>query len=235
MSLLGTGVVAIWHDIEPEGREEFYAWHGREHMPERVNIPGFSRGRRYVAINADLEFFNLYEARAPEVLTGSDYLDRLNDPTPWTLSSVKHFRDVARSICRVAATVGESQGGLVATWRYDVPDENSAEHIEAVTQDILPKILKQRGIAAAHLLIANVEASDFDTEERKARTERNQIPRWIVIVEGWGDEAAFVEQCGTILTDETLASTGASGSAEVGIYRLQVTATPIPDDAAPVS
>ncbi len=37
------GAVAIWHDIVPEGLQEFYAWHGEEHMPERVSIPGFRR------------------------------------------------------------------------------------------------------------------------------------------------------------------------------------------------
>ena len=61
MSLAGTGAVAIWHDIAPEGRSEFYAWHGREHMPERTGIAGFLRGRRYVAIAGQPEFFNLYE------------------------------------------------------------------------------------------------------------------------------------------------------------------------------
>jgi len=50
MSLAGKGAVAIWHDIVPEGRDEFYAWHGREHMPERAGIPGFLRGRRYIAL-----------------------------------------------------------------------------------------------------------------------------------------------------------------------------------------
>ena len=55
MSLAGEGAVAIWHDIAPEGREDFYAWHGEEHMPERVGIPGFLRGRRYVAIEAGLK------------------------------------------------------------------------------------------------------------------------------------------------------------------------------------
>jgi hypothetical protein len=50
MSLAGEGAVVIWHDIAPEGRAQFYAWHGREHMPERLGIPGFLRGRRYVAL-----------------------------------------------------------------------------------------------------------------------------------------------------------------------------------------
>jgi hypothetical protein len=112
MSLAGEGAVAIWHDIAPEGREEFYAWHGEEHMPERVGIPGFLRGRRYVAIRAELEFFNLYEASSPQVVIGVDYRARLENPTPWTVATVKHFRSVARSVCRVAATYGRGQGGL---------------------------------------------------------------------------------------------------------------------------
>ena len=65
MGLAGSGAVAIWHDIAPEGRAEFYALHGREHMPERVGIPGFLRGRRYIAAHGIPEFFNLYETASP--------------------------------------------------------------------------------------------------------------------------------------------------------------------------
>lgn len=65
MSLAGTGAVAIWHDIAPEGRSELYAWHGKEHMPERTGIPGFLCGRRYVAIDGQPEFFNLHETDSP--------------------------------------------------------------------------------------------------------------------------------------------------------------------------
>ena len=59
MSLSGLGAVAIWHDLVPEARDEFYDWHNREHMPERVGIPGFRRGRRYIAAAGGPEFFNL--------------------------------------------------------------------------------------------------------------------------------------------------------------------------------
>ena len=55
MSLLGQAVVAIWNDVAPEGREQFYEWHNHEHMPERVGIPGFLRGRRYHAADAFAE------------------------------------------------------------------------------------------------------------------------------------------------------------------------------------
>ena len=50
MSLAGMGIVAIWHDLLPEAKADFYEWHTREHMPGRGGIPGFRRGRRYIAL-----------------------------------------------------------------------------------------------------------------------------------------------------------------------------------------
>jgi len=99
MSLAGQGVVAIWNGITPEGRTEFFEWHNREHMPERVGIPGFRRGRRYIAKYGTPEFFTLYEAESPEVLVGQDYLNRLNNPTPWTQRvPPMFFRDTSRGV-----------------------------------------------------------------------------------------------------------------------------------------
>ena len=221
MALAGEGAVAIWHDIAPEGRDQFYAWHGEEHMPERVGIPGFLRGRRYVAIRASLEFFNLYEAQSPQVLTGTDYLSRLNTPSPWTVSSVKYFSGVARSICRVAATFGRGQGGLAATWRYDVADADAARHMSVMCETVLPALARKPGVAGVHLLVADVAASAVKTEEQRVRTEANRIPSWIVVLEGWGDEEPFAKLCGEALSDKVLAGQGASGPADFGLYRLQ--------------
>ncbi|NQW11682.1 MAG: hypothetical protein HQ481_17600 [Alphaproteobacteria bacterium] len=225
MSLAGQGAVAIWHDLDREARDEFYAWHGEEHMPERVGIPGFLRGRRYVAIRADLEFFNLYEALSPEVVKGADYQNRLNNPTPWTRSTVTHFRNVARSLCRVAATFGRGQGGLAATWRYDVAEDEQERHRRAMAERILPAIAGRRGVAGVHLLIADPEASAVDTEERKVRAEKNKVPRWIVIVEGWGDAADFEALCQSVLPDATLLASGAATPIAVDVYRLQTVRT----------
>ena len=49
MPLKGSAFLALWNDIEPQRRTEYDAWHTFEHVPERVGIPGFIRGRRYVA------------------------------------------------------------------------------------------------------------------------------------------------------------------------------------------
>ncbi|MEZ5864720.1 MAG: hypothetical protein R3D25_11920 [Geminicoccaceae bacterium] len=188
MSVYGTGAVAIWHDIAAEGRNEFYAWHGQEHMPERVGIKGFIRGRRWIAIEADREYFNLYETRDPEVVRGPDYKARLDAPTPWTLSTVKHFRAVARSLCRVEAHEGTVDGALVATLRLDLPDESAGGAWAAR----LPELMALPGIAAACLLVADREASGYVNAEQRERGGANEIPTHALIVEGWGDEAPFM-------------------------------------------
>ncbi|HKE39713.1 MAG TPA: hypothetical protein VKG21_07740 [Casimicrobiaceae bacterium] len=219
MSLAGKGAVAIWHDIAPEGRDEFYKWHGLEHMPERAGIPGFLRGRRYVAIDGEPEYFNLYETDSLFAVTGPDYLARLNNPTPWTVATVRHFRGVARSLCHVAASFGEGQGGLMATFRYGVADALAESHRRKMAQQVLPALVETPGIAGSHLLIADEAASAVETAEKKVRSEKNLIPRWIVLAESWGDVDVFVAACCAMLKDGTFADIESPPA--LGVYRLQ--------------
>jgi len=220
MSLAGRGAVAIWHDIAQEGRDAFYAWHGTEHMPERASIPGFLRGRRYAAITGAPEFFNLYETTTTAVLSGRDYLDRLDHPTPWTVATVKHFRGVARSLCEVAHTSGAGEGGLIATFRHDVDDARADEH-RAIMAGALDALGAAPGIAGAHLLVADEAASSIETAERKARGSATAIPRWIVLVEGWADAPAFEAQVRAFARGPAFGN--ASAPPDLAVYRLQNT------------
>lgn len=184
MSLAGLGVVAIWHDLLPEAKVEFYEWHNREHMPERAGVPGFRRGRRYIALSGSPEFFNLYEADSPEVLSGQDYLNRLNAPTEWTRLVVPSFRNVSRSICRVLYTAGVGQGGIILTERFDIAAENRVRTIEILRQKILPKLVDRNGIVGVHLCLADESISKVETAEKKARADTTAVPTWIIMIEG---------------------------------------------------
>jgi hypothetical protein len=42
MALLDRGTLVIWHDAGDE--TDYNAWHSKEHMLERVAVPGFRRG-----------------------------------------------------------------------------------------------------------------------------------------------------------------------------------------------
>ena len=84
MALQGKGLLAIWNNIADGGDTEFLNWHIREHIPERVSISGFLRGRRYIAHEGHPKYFNFYETETPQILLSPAYRARLNAPTPWT-------------------------------------------------------------------------------------------------------------------------------------------------------
>jgi catechol 2,3-dioxygenase-like lactoylglutathione lyase family enzyme len=227
MSLAGTGVVAIWHDLLPEAKDDFYEWHNREHMPERVGIPGFRRGRRYIAVEGAPEFFNLYEADSPEVLGGRDYLDRLNAPTEWTKRVVPSFRNVARSICRVAFTGGVGSGGTMLTMRFDIDAEHRAAMVEALTARVLPTLVPRKGIAGVHLCLADEAVSKIETAEKKARADTTVVPTWIVLIEGIG--AAEVRAAAEVLVSD-LGELGARAP-DIAVYQLEFTRLKTPSSA----
>lgn len=223
-----SGAVAIWHDIAPEGLEEFYAWHGEEHMPERVSIPGFLNGRRFIGRKADLAFFNLYETDSPEVVRGAAYKARLDSPTPRTLSAVRHFRHVARSLCRVdalhqGAERGIGQAGLVATLRYDVPEAGEAADLARFREAVLPALAASPGLAAIRLLVADRSASGYVNAEQRARGAANAVPPVVLVIEGWAGEAEFMALLQQQLSSAALARHGLAGPSSLGFYLHQLT------------
>jgi hypothetical protein len=228
--LAGQAFVAIWHDVAPEGQAEYYEWHNREHMPERLGIPGFRRGRRYLAERGAPEYFNLYEVDAPEVLTGPDYLERLNNPTPWTRRTVGHVRNVSRSLCRVEASLGRAQGGIIGTWCLEACAGQEARLRRYLVEEALPAIFDAPGVLGAHFGMADRSGSNLMTEERKMRGTATAVPGWVVLVEGISPAA--VAGAGELaLAPEALASHGAIPQVTYAVYRLETSRTRTPSAA----
>jgi hypothetical protein len=212
--LAGEAVVAIWNGIAPEARDQFYDWHINEHMPERVGIPGFRRGRRYIATDSTThpEFFTLYELDTMEVAKGSDYANRLNDPTPGTVASTSQFRDTSRALSRVLLSEGPGAGGAILTIRLDFPD--------SALSDVRAAVSACRGlprITGAHLCQGDAAASAVRTTETKGRTDIQQPPSRFIMVEAT-DTAALAG----ILPASSLP---AASAIVRGIYRLEYTRT----------
>src|SRR5258708_31159805 len=113
MALIGHGVLAIWNGIAPAAEQDFVAWHVREHIPERVGLPGFLRGRRYVAVDGHPKYFNFYETETAAALSSPAYRARLNAPTEWTRRVVANFTDTSRTVCDVAFSVGVGEGSFI--------------------------------------------------------------------------------------------------------------------------
>jgi len=183
MALAGTGAVAIWNDVREGMQRDTLEWHDREHIPERVGIPGFLRGRRFTRIEGSHAYFILYETADAAAAQSPAYFERLNNPSAWTVKANKAFLDTLRGICVVAASVGHGEGGCCLTLRLDPPEDEAAA-LDATLTALLPALLAEPGIVAAHLMVAQREVSLRETTERIGRTPL-RAPNRIVMLEGY--------------------------------------------------
>lgn len=219
MALLGTGVLAIWNGIAPEAEADFVAWHVREHIPERVGLPGFQRGRRYAAVDGTPAYFNFYEVASPDVLTSPAYLARLNDPTPWTRQVVAQFTHTSRTICDVVSSAGHGEGGVVEAIRIGVAVGPDA-FIDAMQRSVLGPLMDAPGIVGVHLLRGRAADSAGVTAEKALRSQPDEVADWIVLIEAVGPEAILSVRQGagaTVLIERA----GAAPGCLRGLYRLE--------------
>jgi hypothetical protein len=84
MPLLGSAAMLLLFDVVQDAIPEHDEWHTHEHLPERLSIPGFVRGTRWVASHGQPRYFVMYEVEQLATLTSNAYLERLNNPSPWT-------------------------------------------------------------------------------------------------------------------------------------------------------
>ena len=218
--LLGRGIMINWNNVAPEHRAAYDAWHCGEHMVGRLKIPGFLRGRRYIAVEARRNFLTMYEVEDLSVLTGADYLAKANSPSPLTLRTTPLVRDSVRGLARVRASLGQGTGGFALTLRFD-PQSGAEETLERyLTQHALPQIAQRADIVGAHLIVADKTASAMTPVERQGRP--TVIPNWIVMAEGF--TLAAVSNAGeAALSDALLKANGCANAIERDTYTLQFT------------
>jgi hypothetical protein len=207
------GILAIWNDVTPEGFAHLEKWYTREHIFERVGLPGFRSGRRYEIISGgDRRFFTFYEADSPASFTSQAYLERLNDPTPWTTEAMHHFRNMVRTACEVYASAGAVSGAYAIVLRADGSlAPTSAAH------DILRELAAEEGIVRAQLWTAAAGQTRTDTVEAGLRGGDKLIAGALAVECVRFDDA---ERVAARLNKSAAAQLGISGPAALGIYGL---------------
>jgi hypothetical protein len=218
MALLGQGALVIWHDVQDE--TDYNEWHSKEHMLERVGLPGFRRGLRYVALAGSPKYLNLYEVDELATLSSQPYLDRLNDPTPWTRRALPNMRNNGRTLCRVVA----SRGGVgICAFLLTLqlaPERARADALRAWLADtVLPQLVERPGIVGAHLLEGDQAASRAGTEEKRLRGAADAVADWIVLVGGYDADAVQAAGDETLAGDRLVAQ-GAAAAPALSLYQL---------------
>lgn len=193
MGLMGKAAIAIFSNYPDSALREHGEFHSYEHLLERVRIPGFLRGRRCTAVTLGApSTFALYEVDDRQVPVSQAYLDRLNNPTPWTSAMLPRVKDATRTLCTVAATRGRGTAPDVVVARL-TPDPARAEELHAwITDALILELAWQHTRVAAHFLVRDeATARPVTTEEiiRASGTGSGEQD-WIVLVEGYSPEGA---------------------------------------------
>ena len=218
--MLGRAAVAMWWDVPPEARAEWEDWHTHEHMPERLGIPGFLRGTRWVALTGEPSYFVLYEAARAATIASGVYVERLNNPTPWSRKMMPHHRNMVRSLCRVRAAFGGGLAQATATIRFSTLPRRRGAVLKWLAAEVMPPLPSRKGLTGAYLL----ESLAADVP----RTEENQIRGMdaradcVLLVGGYDAEAVRAVVDGEL--GELEAHGAAPGRVE-GLYRCAYSLT----------
>lgn len=104
------GLLFVATDVDPADDADFNRWYDREHVAERVRVPGFLSGARYVSIEGGRRYLGLYRTASLAVFGSAGYRAAFERQTPWSLTNLDRMRDPMRRVCAVRAVTGMGSG-----------------------------------------------------------------------------------------------------------------------------
>ncbi len=194
MSLKGSAFLALWNDIDPRREDEYNLWHTREHVPERVAVPGILSGRRYVAGSGPHRYFTLYELESAAVLESAAYQKLVDGPTPWSRAMRPSFRNFLRYPCATTLSLGRGYGGTLATFRCGA----------APSKPAIERLFDLEAVTGLHL-----GSADLSQPFAMQTATVEQGPRYVLMVEA-NDRVRLEAAMPTILS--------AVGAADAQVY-----------------
>lgn len=144
------GLLMVWTNIPEELEYDFNEWYSREHMRERIlGIPGFVRGRRFIAFEGGPRYLAVYETRSTAVLHSEPYLALKREYDPLSLRFVPYFRDTLKAAGEITARAGVAEGGVVALVPIARTPGREDALREWIGKQLLPELLGKHGVVAA--------------------------------------------------------------------------------------
>jgi hypothetical protein len=221
MAFLGQAAVAMWWNMAAEHREEFEHWHSHEHFPERMGIPGFLRGSRWSSADGGEGFFVMYELEDYETLTSAGYLERLNNPTPWSTQMMPRHREMVRSQCRLLHSSGGGIGRHALTLRLSPAEGRDAELLQHFSTLSAAFVNRPGGVAFHVLRTETPQAAS--TKEQQIRGGKDKAADWVLVAIAY--EAPALEALQRESLGENIERHGALRGALAGRYQLAYAAS----------
>src|SRR5580704_7563283 len=150
MPLAGKGMLLTSMDIDPTDEADFNRWYDREHLLERVAIPGFLEARRYVAHQGAPKYLCLYSTETFDVLDSPAYRAKLASPTDWSSKTMARFQNMIRAVARITISRGNGRGGALGIIRLRASAGNEDKLRTTLREKLDPE--KSDGIISMHLI-----------------------------------------------------------------------------------
>jgi hypothetical protein len=175
------GILLTWTDVEPAEEAGFTEWYNREHVRDRVRgVPGFRRGRRFLAIDGGPKYLALYEADDIGIYSSPGYLALVQSPDARSRHFMLTFRNPIRTVARVTSRHGEGEGAFAALLHL-APADGQADRLRAALMRLLPEIMAQPSMVAAQLMETDDAARDASRAGHTRRNDRSLV--WALFLE----------------------------------------------------
>ena len=99
---VGNTVMVVTMEVDPEDEAEFNKWYNEQHLPERMEIPGYVSARRFKLEEGDgaLTYLCIWELEDGSPLQSQMYREQNADPTPLYLRVNKTIKARTRGLYR---------------------------------------------------------------------------------------------------------------------------------------
>src|SRR6478672_5059565 len=201
MALRGKGMLVVYTEVKPRHERDLNEWYNREHIDERVNLPGFHRARRYVAVKGSPKYLATYECDTVDDLATPGYLHLLANQTPWSNRVTGRFIRFTRMTLRVQLDLAHGEGGALTTVRF-APTPMRKPLTDWLKRE-LPKAIARPGMVGAAALENDLEVANAPANARSMDRPRADQVEWLVLFEG-ADPAATASAARALFKPSTL-------------------------------
>jgi len=223
MALRGKGMLVVFNEVKSRDEADFNEWYNREHIDERVDLPGFHRARRYVAVKGSPQkspkYLATYECEQVGDLATPGYLHLLANQTRWTQSVMARFTRFQRLTLRVQVDLTHGAGGAVTAVRF-VPDPHKRQQlIEWLRETSLPKAIARDGMVGACAAANDLEVANAPVQQKSMDHPKALDAEWVVLLEG-ADPTSTAAAARKAFKRTALKRFGVVKAPIVGTYRL---------------
>lgn len=160
------GLLFMAFDFSTAHADEFHDWYDREHIPERLGVPGFLNAERWIAEDNPSVHVATYDLETPGVLSSPPYMAVGGaNQSPWT----KRVTAMCRRIMRFEGeqllpgdlTAPAGAGALLVA-SMNVGAETEAEFTDWYNNEHLPQLCAVPGVLGGR----RFRATDIESERR---------------------------------------------------------------------